>query len=256
MSNDMLSMQQAKNIIYINDSFDLYNNVQGVNANLLFPVIVKTNVLDWRVPPTLGCKQTCLELSGKNRSRMTIVAQFSPGRMFKQFGHNRGVELLVLSGTFSNADGDYGAGCYMRIPAKTYHEPFTRDGCTILFKLGHIQPLDRNQVVIDSRSSTVRWIKTREPGVSRIDLHHFSEEKSCLYRIRPECWITFKSNNHIIEIFVCEGLISVDDNQCETGTWLRYPVGSKVKILSKSGACLYIKTTLSLDKHVVTRKIK
>ncbi len=242
----MLSMPQIKRSIYANDRFNRKNNIRQIKANFSFPVIVETKVSDWQVSPKAGIKQKCLERMGGNKPRLTTLAQFPAGRIFKKFGHEGGVEFLVLSGIFSDADGDYGAGYYVRNPARMYHEPLTHDGCTVLFKLGQFQSLDRKQVVINTRDSGVKWKPAGEPGVSRLDLHHFAEEKICLYRIRSECWITFKNQNQGVEVFVCEGSISIDGNHYETGTWFRYPAGSKVKVCAKAGACLYVKRCLAL----------
>jgi hypothetical protein len=237
----MTSMQQVKKVVYVNDNFDRKNNVREINANYLLPVTVETSILNWHVSSNASIKQVCLERICGKRSRLTTLAQFPAGRAFKKFGHEGGVEFLVLSGIFSDADGDYSSGYYVRNPAKMYHEPYTRDGCVVLFKLGQFQPLDRKRVVIDTSDPTAKWVSGGEPGVSRLDLHHFAEEAVCLYRIRPECWVTFKNKNQGVEIYVCEGSISINGYRYETGTWLRYPAGKKVKISTRGGACLYYK---------------
>jgi len=235
---------QVKKTVFVNDNFDRETNFREINANFSFPVIIKTKLLDWQVSQKAGIKQKCLERVGRKISRLTILAQITTGRTFKKFGHENGVEFLVLSGVFSDADGDYSAGCYVRNPANTYFEPFTRDGCTVLFKLGQFQPLDRKKVVIATREPDAIWQSAGEPGVSCLDLHQFAEETVSLYRIRTECWVTFKNINQSVEVFVCEGSITVDGDYFDTGTWLRYPPGGKVKISSKKGACLYVKKNI------------
>jgi len=234
-------MPRTNRAVYVNDKFDRENNFQEINANFSIPVIVKTRLFDRQLSPTASITPTCFERVGRNNSRLTTLAQLSAGRAFKKFGHEDGAELLVLSGVFSDADGDYGAGTYVRHPAKTYSEPFTRDGCTVLFKLGQFQPLDRKRVVVDTMDSSARWMYAGEPGVSRLDLHAFAEEMVNLYRILSECWVTFKNKNQGVEMFVCEGSITVDGNFYETGTWLRYPAGSKIKVCTKAGVTLYVK---------------
>ncbi len=240
----MPSNPQTKRAVYVNENFNREKNVREINANFFLPAIVETKILDWQVLAEASNKQKCLERVESNKSQLTTLAQFSAGRTFKKFGHEGGVEFFVLSGVFSDADGDYSAGCYVRNPAKTYHSPFTRDGCIVLFKLGQFQPLDRKRVVIHTSDSEAKWMSAGEPGVSRLDLHHFAEEAVSLYRIRAECWITFQNQNQGIELFVCEGSIFIDGDCYATGSWLRYPVGSKVKVRTKAGACLYIKKRL------------
>jgi anti-sigma factor ChrR (cupin superfamily) len=41
----------------------------------------------------------------------------------------------VLEGTFSDEQGDYPAGSYVRNPVGSRHAPFSREGCTIFVKL-------------------------------------------------------------------------------------------------------------------------
>ena len=235
----------ARRPVFVNDNIDRVNNVQEINADFSVPVIVETKILSWQHLPTAGIKQKCLERVERNKSRLTTLAQFPAGRTFKKFGHEGGVEFFVLSGVFSDSEGDYGAGCYVRNPGGSCRECTTSDSCTVLFKFGQFLPLDRKRVVINTRNPTARWMHAGEPGVSCFGLHNFSEEKVSLYRIRSECWVTFKHKNHGVEVFVCEGSISVKGNRYETGSWLRYPAGSRVKISAIGGACLYVKKSIS-----------
>jgi len=243
-SNIISSMPQTKRVVFVNDSFDRENSVREINANFSVPVTVETKILNWQVLSGAGIKQQCLERLSGNKSRLSSLAQFPAGRAFKKFGHKGGEELLVLSGIFSDADGDYGAGCYVRNPPGTYHQPFTRDGCTVLFKLGQFQPMDRKRLVINTRGTASKWQHAGEPGVSRQELHHFAEEEVSLHRIHPECWVTFKLQSQGLEVFVCEGPVSESGNLYSAGSWMRYPAGSKVKISSKGGACLYVKKSI------------
>lgn len=240
----MSSMSLTQKSFFINDSPGQVTNVLEVNADFHVPVIVDTKILNWQVSPTAGIRQKYFEHIGKDKSRLTTLVQFPAGRIFKKFGYAEGVEFFVLSGAFSDDDGDYGVGCYVRNPAGIYRESYTSVGCTVLFKLGQFQPLDHKRVVINSRNSAIRWLPVGEPGVSYLGLHYFSEEEVSLYRIRSECWITFKYHNHGIEVFICEGSIFVKGIRYGTGDWLRYPSGSKVKISAIGAVCLYVKKSI------------
>jgi len=246
MHDAMSSILQIKKVVYVNDSFVDGSIVPEINANFLSPVIVETNLFDWQLLMRASVQHKCLECVSRNKPRLTSLAKIAAGRRFKNFGHENGVEFLVLSGVFSDSSGDYSAGYYVRNPAKTYYDFYTRSGCTVLLKLGQLQPLDRKRVVINTRNVKARWFSAGEPEVSCLGLHQFEEEKVSLYRIRAECWITFKNQKQGVEVFVYEGSISVEGNRYETGTWLRYPAGSKVKIITKKGACLYVKNNIFL----------
>ena len=247
----MSSMPQIQRAAFVNDSIDRVSNVREINADFHVPVSVETKVVEWHASSTIGNKK-CFERIERNKSRMTMLAQLPAGRPFKKFGHDEDVEFFVLSGVFSDSDGDYGAGSYVRNPAGTNHEPFTGDGCTVLFKLGQFQPLDRKRIVIDTKNSPIRWLPVGEPGVSRLALHHFSEEDIYLYRIRTECWITFKHESHGLELFICEGAISVKGNRYVVGDWLRYPAGSKVKVSAIGDVCLYVKKCIFPTTKITT----
>lgn len=101
--------------------------------------------------------------------------------------------------------------------------------------------MDRKRIVVKSKKTAVRWLHAGEPGVSRLALHHFSEEAINLYRIRSECWLTFKHKKHGLELFVCEGVITVKGKHYQAGDWLRYPAGHRVKVSAIGDVCLYAK---------------
>lgn len=241
----MLPMYQKKRTVSVNDGLDRESNAREINANFHLPVSVKTNVFDWQGFTKAGIRQRSLERLVGRHSRLTAVAQFAAGQVFKKIAHEHGVEFLVLSGKFSDEHGDYGVGSYVRNPAAAYRMPFTRDGCTVLLKVGRFQLLDQKRVVVNTRDSHRKWKATGEPGVSCLDLHQFSEQHVSLHKIRAECWITFKCLNLALEIFVIEGDISVSGSHYEAGTWLRYPPGSRIKVRSKHGCCLYINKNIS-----------
>ena len=49
-----------------------------------------------------------------------------------------GEEIFVLDGVFSDELGDYPAGTWIRSPHASMHTPFSREGCTILVRTGHL----------------------------------------------------------------------------------------------------------------------
>ena len=230
----MLAVTSIKKPAFINDDLE-----QEINADFSIRSQVDTATLDWQDSPAVGVLRKRLELVGQHMPRLTTLVQFEPGSSFKEHGHDGGEEFLVLSGIFSDADGDYGPGSYVRNPPGTFHAPFTEQGCVILVKLRQFQPLDSKQLVVDSRA--IKWVSTTEPGVSQLNLHHFAEEQVSLYRILPQCWITVKRYKQGLEIFVYEGSISDGIDTYTSGCWLRYPAGTNIKIKSPDGARLYMK---------------
>jgi anti-sigma factor ChrR (cupin superfamily) len=68
----------------------------------------------------------------------TAMVNWAPGSRFQRHVHPGGEEILVLEGTFSDEHGDYPAGTWLRNPPWSAHTPFSREGCTILVKVGHL----------------------------------------------------------------------------------------------------------------------
>jgi anti-sigma factor ChrR (cupin superfamily) len=221
---------------FVNDDAE-----KEINADFSIPAVVNTAVLDWQSSPAAGVLRKRLELVGRDKPRLTTLVQFESGSSFNKHGHDGGEEFLVLAGVFSDADGDYGPGSYVRNPPGTHHAPYTEEGCKIFVKLRQFQPLDRKQLVVDSRATTTRWSSTGEPGISQLKLHQFADEQVSLCRILPQCWLTPRLYKYGLEIFVFEGSISDADGSYPEGSWIRYPPASKVKISSAEGARIYIK---------------
>jgi anti-sigma factor ChrR (cupin superfamily) len=50
----------------------------------------------------------------------------------------QGEEILVLSGVFEDEHGRYLAGTWLCSPHMSRHQSFSREGCTIFVKAGHL----------------------------------------------------------------------------------------------------------------------
>ena len=69
------------------------------------------------------------------------LVRWAPQTKFNPHRHFGGEEILVLEGTFSDENGDYPAGTWLRSPHMSMHHPFSETGCLIYVKTGHL-PLD------------------------------------------------------------------------------------------------------------------
>ncbi len=70
----------------------------------------------------------------------TALVRWQPGTEFLRHRHFGGEEILVLEGVFSDEHGDYPAGTWLRSPHLSEHTPFSRPGCLIYVKVGHLGP--------------------------------------------------------------------------------------------------------------------
>jgi len=68
----------------------------------------------------------------------TYLIRLAPGMQLEHNKHPAGEEILVLDGTFSDEFGDYPAGTWIRDPAGSEHTPFSKSGCTLFVKAGHL----------------------------------------------------------------------------------------------------------------------
>lgn len=71
-------------------------------------------------------------------SEHTALVRWAPGTAFQRHRHWGGEEIWVLDGVFEDEHGSYPAGTWLRNPHLSEHQPFSRGGCTILVKTGHL----------------------------------------------------------------------------------------------------------------------
>ncbi len=68
----------------------------------------------------------------------TALVKWPAGERFKPHYHVGGEEILVLSGTFQDEFGVYGAGTWIRSPHMSQHCPFVQEETIIWVKTGHL----------------------------------------------------------------------------------------------------------------------
>ena len=71
-------------------------------------------------------------------SEYVALVRWAPGTVFQPHGHPGGEEILVLEGVFQDEHGSYPAGSWLRNPPGSAHRPWSKVGCTIWVKTGHL----------------------------------------------------------------------------------------------------------------------
>lgn len=66
------------------------------------------------------------------------LVRWAPGTVFNPHRHFGGEEIFVLEGVFSDENGDYPKGTWLRSPHMSMHNPFSKEGCLIYVKTGHL----------------------------------------------------------------------------------------------------------------------
>lgn len=68
----------------------------------------------------------------------TFLVRLDPGATLSRMIHPDGEEVVVLAGSCADAQGAYTAGAWIRDPGGHAQNLFSKDGCTLFVKTGHI----------------------------------------------------------------------------------------------------------------------
>ena len=64
--------------------------------------------------------------------------RWAPQTYFNPHRHHGGEEIFVVDGVFEDEYGRYPTGSWIRSPHMSFHQPFSKEGCTIFVKTGHL----------------------------------------------------------------------------------------------------------------------
>ena len=98
-------------------------------------VVVHTRDTPWQPGLVSGLSVMSLH---EFRAKHTALVRWAPGTYFNAHRHYGGEEILVVDGVFEDEHGRYPKGSWIRGPHLSQHQPFSREGCTILVKTGHL----------------------------------------------------------------------------------------------------------------------
>ena len=216
-----------------------YHVPEKLNADLAKPAIVHSTDQPWTPSQTSGVDRRFLERDGAEVARASTIVRYAPGSAFPAHVHDKGEEYLVLSGVFSDGDGDFRAGSYVRNPPGSKHAPYTHGGCTIFVKLRQFR--DDDQVTVHQHIDEVDFERTPVTGVSRATLFTNAHETVTIEIVKPGAVWTDRQTIGGEEIFVIEGQLHYGGHECGPGAWLRVPSGAAPVISSPTGCRLWVK---------------
>jgi len=214
-----------------------------INGDLTKLAVVHTADVEWQASPSPSVWRKRLDLSGpKEAGRVTSVVRYDVDSRFSQHPHPDGEEILVLDGVFSDERGDYPAGTYLLNPEGFSHAPFSREGCVLFVKLRQYPGTDRRQVTIDSKAAD--WRNGEVPGLKVLELYGEAPHPELIRLLRLEPGTVLESQVHLggQEIFVVEGELENGERSYRSGSWVRYPAGSRHALKSDRGCIFYEKT--------------
>lgn len=151
-----------------------------INADFSRRAALASKDQQWIPSPQAGIERVMLDRVGDERARATTIVRYAAGAQFPHHQHPGGEEILVLSGTFSDEDGHYPAGWYLRNPPGSGHRPFSDEGAVIFVKLWQMPPDETRCIRLDTNDPT-SW--RREAGREICPLFSADEEQVCLLRL-------------------------------------------------------------------------
>lgn len=174
----------------------------------------------WIKSPADGVSRIPLEREFSESGHTTSFVKFEPESFFPRHTHPQGEEIYVLEGVFSDENGDYPAGTYLRNPPGSNHKPFTKEGCTLFVKLDQFKKNDNAHVVL--RPDDQQW----QQGLGNLQvtsLHAFETESTALvWWPKNE---RFQQHSHFggEEIVVITGEFIDEHGTYPAGSWIRSP---------------------------------
>lgn len=217
-----------------------------INADFSQPAFVRAAEATWTPSPSSGVERLMLDRIGDEAARATSLVRYAPGSRFESHTHALGEEFLVLEGTFSDAQGDYGPGCYVRNPPGSAHAPWSRQGCTIFVKLRQFDGADRGRVIFNTARAT-GW-REAAPGVERLALHRFGSESVALLRFPGAAGIDLERAGGL-ELLVVEGAAAAAGHELGRWDWLRLPPGGQVRLSGAPGTGIWLKSGHLPPRH-------
>lgn len=210
-----------------------------LNMDFTRKVVIDSHTLDWARSPAGGVLRKPLAREEAERGHATSIVRYEPGARFDRHSHPKGEEILVLDGVFSDENGDYGQGTYIRNPPGSSHAPFSENGCTLFVKLHQFSEHDLRSVRIDTRHA--HWLPGNG-GLQVMPLHEFEHEHVAL--VKWPAGERFQPHRHFggEEILVLSGTFCDEQGLYPSGTWIRSPHLSQHHPFVEEETIIWVKT--------------
>ena len=227
----------------------------NLNMNFSQRSVMDSLSLPWQTTDSSQAKQRWIERvseandqgneTGEGVMRTTRILQYAPGATLEAPLQNAEEEILLLEGRFSDDQGDYGPGLFLRNPPGFSSVRISETGCTLFVK--QRQPgktskpgaCDCARVAVDTVNAA--WRPGLVAGLSVLPLHEFGTEHTAMVRWAPETWFSPHRHYGGEEIFVVEGVFEDEQGRYPAGTWIRSPHLSQHQPFSREGCLIFVK---------------
>lgn len=112
----------------------LFVKLRHLGSEQLEREIVDTRSAEWFQGMVPGLTVMPLMRQGTG----STLVRWAPQTYFNPHKHYGGEEIFVVDGVFEDEHGRYPAGSWIRSPHLSLHQPFSKEGCTIFVKTGHL----------------------------------------------------------------------------------------------------------------------
>jgi len=210
-----------------------------INMNFFERCVVDTLSLPWQTASTPHAQQRWIEHEAGETARTTCIIQYAPGSQLDAHVLEQGEEILILDGSFSDEQGEYGPGMFMKNLLGSPSARVSESGCTLFHKQSHLDALDSARVVVDTVSAV--WHPGLVAGLAVLPLHEFGGQHTAMVRWAPATF--FSAHRHFggEEIFVVEGVFEDEHGRYPAGTWIRSPHLSQHQPFSREGCLIFVK---------------
>ena len=96
--------------------------------------VIDTRTSEWHQGMVSGLTVMPLMKQGLG----STLVRWAPQTYFNPHRHFGGEEIFVVDGVFEDEHGRYPSGSWIRSPHMSMHRPFSKEGCTIFVKTGHL----------------------------------------------------------------------------------------------------------------------
>jgi anti-sigma factor ChrR (cupin superfamily) len=108
-------------------------------------IVIDTNKLAWQ-PGSIPSITYKLLYQQPGFSDVIRLERWQRGADPGVVSYEQGAEMLVLDGEFTDDEGRYPAGCWLRLPAGSEHHPQSIAGCTTYIKRSGLQYLKSTEL--------------------------------------------------------------------------------------------------------------
>lgn len=114
----------------------IFVKLQQFQANDSQQLYIQTNLQQWLSGSVPGVSVMPLHEYG---NEYVALVKWEANTIFQSHQHIGGEEIFVLEGAFEDEFGSYPKGAWLRNPSNSFHTPYTKQGCVMYVKTGHLR---------------------------------------------------------------------------------------------------------------------